>query len=122
MDREERPERGADDAGAGGEIEHRDRFAPPEESASIQRSDGGSDADEGTPLGRMLRQAAPFIGAAWAVTAGLVLGALGGRWLDARFGTAPWFLLAGIVLGLAAGFYELARVALRAPGARDRDR
>lgn len=60
-----------------------------------------------------MRQAAPFLAAAWVLTAALLGGALGGRWLDARLDTAPWLMLLGISLGLAVGFYELARVGLR---------
>lgn len=64
-----------------------------------------------------MRQAAPFLSAAWTLTAALLAGALGGRWLDGRLDTGPWLTLLGIGLGLGVGFYELARVALRPPGA-----
>ncbi|HBC93208.1 MAG TPA: hypothetical protein DCZ10_10020 [Pelotomaculum sp.] len=33
----------------------------------------------------------------------VVLGYLGGRYLDQMFGTGPWLLLVGVLGGLAAG-------------------
>jgi hypothetical protein len=63
-------------------------------------------------VGRAANQAAPFIGAAGTLTGGLIVGVLGGRWLDAKFGTDPWLLLAGILVGLAVGLYDVGRVAL----------
>jgi ATP synthase protein I len=47
-----------------------------------------------------------------------VVGLLGGRWLDAKLGTAPWLTLAGLLLGLIAGFrsfYLTARKQTQAP-------
>ena len=41
----------------------------------------------------------------------VVVGLLGGRWLDGKAGTAPWLMLAGLVLGTIAGFRGLLRVA-----------
>ena len=43
----------------------------------------------------------------------IVLGSLGGAWLDRRFDTAPWFLIGGLTLGTAAGFLELFRTVAR---------
>jgi F0F1-type ATP synthase assembly protein I len=37
----------------------------------------------------------------------LLLGTLGGIWLDGKFGTRPWLLLAGLALGSVAGFYGM---------------
>ncbi len=39
----------------------------------------------------------------------VVIGAVGGYWLDGRFDTEPWLTGAGVVLGAAAGFVQLAR-------------
>lgn len=61
----------------------------------------------------MIRQAAPFLGAAWTLTAAVLLGVLGGRWLDGRWGTRPWLTLLGTLTGLIVGLYEVARIALR---------
>lgn len=56
----------------------------------------------------------------------VALGALGGRWLDGRFGTEPWLLLVGLVIGLIAGFRGVLRAVARADRAaraeRDEDR
>lgn len=41
----------------------------------------------------------------------VVVGLLGGRWLDGKAGTAPWLMLAGLLIGVAAGFRGLMRVA-----------
>ena len=39
------------------------------------------------------------------------LGFLAGRWLDAKFETAPWLSIVGSFLGVAVGLYELIRIA-----------
>jgi F0F1-type ATP synthase assembly protein I len=39
----------------------------------------------------------------------LLAGLIGGRWLDARFGTRPWLVLAGAVAGAAAGMWTFFR-------------
>ncbi|MCA9531584.1 MAG: AtpZ/AtpI family protein [Myxococcales bacterium] len=41
----------------------------------------------------------------------IAVGVLGGKWLDAHFGTAPYLLWVGFALGLAAGARSLYRVA-----------
>jgi F0F1-type ATP synthase assembly protein I len=46
-----------------------------------------------------------LLGIGWYFAICIVLGVLGGRWLDERFGTAPWFALIGTFLGLAAALY-----------------
>ena len=40
-------------------------------------------------------------------------GALGGMWLDGRFGTKPWITVAGVVLGAVLAFVNLVRVVTR---------
>jgi ATP synthase protein I len=40
----------------------------------------------------------------------VVLGLLGGRWLDAQFGTKPWLSITGVLLGISAAFLALFRV------------
>lgn len=53
------------------------------------------------------------IGLAWqlgyTVAVPLVLLALGGRFLDRKFGTTPWLLLVGITLALIASGIGVAR-------------
>ena len=34
----------------------------------------------------------------------VVLGMLGGWWLDGKFGSSPWLMIAGMVMGVAVGF------------------
>lgn len=41
----------------------------------------------------------------------VVVGLLGGQWLDGKAGTAPWLMLLGLVLGTVAGFRGLIRMA-----------
>lgn len=39
----------------------------------------------------------------------VLIGLLGGRFLDARIGTAPWLLIIGTILGMAAGIIGVMR-------------
>lgn len=96
-------------------------FAGSGESASIPRSeDEPRTAVQG--FARIVREAAPYMGAAWTLAAALVLGMLAGRWLDGRLGTAPWMTVGGITLGLITGFYGLARVMFsRSPDSTSRE-
>jgi ATP synthase protein I len=43
----------------------------------------------------------------------VLVGLLGGQWLDGKLGTEPWLMLAGLVLGSAAGFRSLWRIAAK---------
>lgn len=43
----------------------------------------------------------------------IVIGWLGGKWLDEHYGTGPWLTTVGILVGVAAGFRELYRVSRR---------
>ena len=57
----------------------------------------------------------------------VLLGLLGGRWLDSKLGTAPWLLLIGAGLGGLSAFWNLYRqVAVRSAsvgqGNRDDER
>jgi|DewCreStandDraft_5_1066085.scaffolds.fasta_scaffold00216_13 F0F1-type ATP synthase assembly protein I len=49
--------------------------------------------------------AAWLLGIGWYFATCVILGVLGGRWLDGRFGTSPLFALVGTFLGLAAALY-----------------
>jgi ATP synthase protein I len=44
----------------------------------------------------------------------VIVGLLGGMWLDNRFGTTPWLMLVLLVLGLVAGFRNVLRAVERA--------
>ena len=39
----------------------------------------------------------------------VMVGLIGGQWLDKRFGTEPWLLLLGLLFGMAAGFRSVFR-------------
>lgn len=43
----------------------------------------------------------------------IVGGALIGRWIDARFSTAPWGVIGMILLGMLAAFWHIYRVVTR---------
>jgi ATP synthase protein I len=44
----------------------------------------------------------------------VVIGVLGGMWLDTKAGTSPWLMLLCLVLGLVAGFRNVLRAVKRA--------
>lgn len=87
-------------------------FDRPTESDSIPGPTGGSADTPGGAFARIVRQSAPFLALAWIVSGALLLGTLGGYWIDSKLGTEPWFLLGGTLLGLLVGMYELARVTM----------
>ncbi|MEN6547485.1 MAG: AtpZ/AtpI family protein [Armatimonadia bacterium] len=60
--------------------------------------------------GSALRVVAVLSGAGFTMAAAIAIGALGGRWLDQQFGTAPWLLIIGFLLGTVAGFAQMARI------------
>jgi len=43
----------------------------------------------------------------------VLLGLLGGMWLDTQAGTEPWLMLVGMVIGLIAGFRGVFRAVER---------
>jgi ATP synthase protein I len=43
----------------------------------------------------------------------VVLGVLGGMWLDSEVGSSPWFMLFGMAIGLIAGFRSVMRAVER---------
>jgi ATP synthase protein I len=60
--------------------------------------------------GEALRSAALLSGMGFTSAASVALGALGGNWLDHRWGTAPWLLVVGFFLGVAAAVLQTARL------------
>jgi len=53
-----------------------------------------------------------MLGIGWHIAFSLILGALGGYWLDKHYDTAPIFTLIGLTLGLAValgGLYLMIR-------------
>jgi F0F1-type ATP synthase assembly protein I len=56
------------------------------------------------------RAALRLVGIGWYVAACIVLGVIGGLWLDGKLHTSPWFMLLGLGLGLGAVFLGLYRM------------
>ena len=46
-----------------------------------------------------------LVGVGWYVATSIILGLLGGLWLDGKLGTLPVFTLVGVILGTVAAFY-----------------
>jgi ATP synthase protein I len=53
-----------------------------------------------------------FIGVGWFIGVSILLGVLGGLWLDKKFGTGPILVIVGLFLGLAVAFYGVYRMLL----------
>jgi len=62
--------------------------------------------DDDTP-----RPPSPYrmVGIGFELAAGVLIGVLGGGWVDRKLGTAPWGLLVGTLLGAASSFYGVVR-------------
>jgi ATP synthase protein I len=71
--------------------------------------------DEQRERGEIIRRAAPYMGLGMTMAASVLLGVLGGQWLDNRLGTAPWLTVIGLLLGVGTGFYNLIVVLVRRP-------
>lgn len=80
-------------------------------SAKIPGGDDGTDQQDEAP------STSGYAAAGLQFAVALVLFALGGDWLDDRFGTGPLFLLLGVFGGGAAAFYGMYRK-LMAPHAK----
>ena len=80
--------------------------SPPPETPKFERLKEAFGKGEAT----MLAQAAT-VGITFGVA--IVLGVLGGWWLDKKLGTAPWFFLGGLMVGIGAGFKNLVTVSGR---------
>jgi F0F1-type ATP synthase assembly protein I len=53
-----------------------------------------------------------FIGVGWFIGISILLGVLGGLWLDGKFGTKPILVIVGLILGLVVAFYGVYRMLL----------
>lgn len=53
-----------------------------------------------------------YVGLGFEIAVPPLIGVLGGRWLDGRFGTEPWLVIVGALLGIGAGFYNFFRAVL----------
>jgi len=53
-----------------------------------------------------------MVGVGWYVGLCIVLGVVGGFWLDDRFGTSPVLVIVGLVLGVFIAFYGVYQMLL----------
>lgn len=53
-----------------------------------------------------------LIGVGWFIGISILLGVLGGLWLDNKFGTKPLFVIIGLVLGLVVAGYGVYQMLL----------
>jgi F0F1-type ATP synthase assembly protein I len=53
-----------------------------------------------------------LIGVGWFIGISILLGVLGGLWLDNKFATKPLFVLVGLILGLTVAFYGVYQMLL----------
>ena len=53
-----------------------------------------------------------LVGVGWYVGLCIVLGVVGGLWLDDRFSTSPVLVIVGLVLGVFIAFYGVYRMIL----------
>ena len=65
-------------------------------------------------------------GIGWYIAICIVVGVVGGVWLDKKLGTTPLFILLGIVFGTIAAFYGMYRMVVpllddKRPGRRSED-
>ena len=52
------------------------------------------------------------VGVGWYIAGCILLGILGGRWLDGKLHTEPWLMLLGLMVGLLVAFYGVYRMIL----------
>jgi len=50
-----------------------------------------------------------LLGMGWFVSGSILLGVLGGRWIDGQLGTEPLLLVIGLIVGLFVAFYGIYR-------------
>ncbi len=53
-----------------------------------------------------------LVGVGWYVGACIVLGVIGGLWLDNKFNTKPILVIVGLILGVIIAFYGMYRMIL----------
>ena len=53
-----------------------------------------------------------FIGVGWFIGISILLGVLGGLWLDSKFNTKPLFVIFGLILGLIVAGYGVYQMLL----------
>jgi len=53
-----------------------------------------------------------FMGVGWYIGVCIVLGVLGGLWLDNKLNTSPLLVIVGLILGVVVAFYGVYRMLL----------
>lgn len=53
-----------------------------------------------------------LIGVGWFIGISVLLGILGGWWLDNKFNTKPLFVIIGLILGITVAFYGVYQMLL----------
>jgi len=53
-----------------------------------------------------------LVGVGWFVGTSIVLGVLGGLWLDGKYGTKPLWMIVGLVLGIVVAVYGVYQMLL----------
>ena len=67
--------------------------------------------DDGVVM-RRWQAALNIIGIGWFIGLSILLGVLGGLWLDSKLSTQPIFILVGLLFGLIVAFYGAYRMLL----------
>ena len=52
------------------------------------------------------------LGVGWYIAIAIVLGVLGGLWLDGKFNTKPLFTIIGLIIGILAAVYGVYQIIL----------
>ena len=71
---------------------------------------------------QLLKQVGMLSQAGIELAVSIVIGMLGGKWLDGKLDTDPYLMLTGLVLGAVAGFRSLFAAARKAMNSRDNKR
>ena len=65
-----------------------------------------------------------LVGVGWFIGISILLGVLGGLWLDNKFNTSPILVIVGLILGVVIAFYGVYRMIqpnINKPGSRKGD-
>jgi ATP synthase protein I len=69
-----------------------------------------------------LRKVAPYLNIGGVFVGCMLVGVLGGHWLDKKLGTEPWLILSGSLLGIVSGFYHFFKIVLNIEKSRPEER
>lgn len=81
----------------------------PHRRASSDPRPAATPPDSDDPRDPFARQLMQYGGIGIMFPVAIALGFLGGRWLDAQFGTTPWLSLVGFLFGVIAAMRNLLR-------------